>query len=191
MSRPSSIALERRFTLTEYESPTSPTSIPFASLVEDESLELLGRYSWSCHGARLLHARVAWEWNWMRLIYILPLFWHWSSYTPSLFIPSQNFLNCPIHSQQRFFLLKSSGAVIEEASIAAGRQWLVLVVAIATWINTCGGFLVGSSSLVLSCSCWLLGLLYVVVVCCDLSGFVTVCRSSPASCPRRVLWLWW
>ena len=42
---PISVAFERRFTLTEYESPTSPTSVPFASLVEDESLELLGRCS--------------------------------------------------------------------------------------------------------------------------------------------------
>ena len=79
--------------------------------------------------------------------------------------------------------MKSSGAVIEEASIAAGRQWLVLVVAIATWINTFftkvdpkrgqslwwfrGWFL-------LACSESFLLAVGVIVVCCDLSGFVMV-----------------
>jgi hypothetical protein len=32
-----------------------------------------------------------------------------------------------------------AGAVIEEASIAAGRQWLVLVVAIVPWRGSAGG----------------------------------------------------
>ena len=39
----------------------------------------------------------------------------------------------------------------------------------------------------LACSELFLLAVGVVVVCYDLSGFVTVCRSSPASCPCRVL----
>lgn len=177
MFGPISVAFERRFTLTEYESPTSPTSVPFASLVEDESLELLGRCSWSCHGTRPLHGgRVAWEWNWMRRIYILPLFWHWSYYTPSLFIHKTSWTAPSIVS--RVFLLKSSGAVIEEASIAAGRQWLVLVVAIATWINSFFTKVKGQSLwwfrgwFLLACSESFLLAVGVVVVCCDLSGLL-------------------